>query len=219
MKVFFSTLLVGFLTLQMTFAQEASTKLWTGVSYRLDLSKKLSLELGQQFRLKDDLKEVDSYITEAEASYSTQSDWEVSAQFRYYSKNDTKGNVQGFENLLRYRIGVTKAFDFVGGDFNFRVAYQNRFSIDRSNRVKQVVRVRPAYTLKIKDWSYDPKFYFEYLKEVAGDKQSDYRYGVGSKIDINAFSSLNFRYFYQKSVFQDNGDAFHHVLSLKYNFG
>ena len=95
--------------------------------------------------------------------------------------------------------------------------YQDRFSIDRPNRSKKVVRYRSLFEWKIKNWSYDPKFYIEYLDEQKGDDQS-YRFGVGTKAKFSKTRALAIRYFYQLSSQPFREDRTAHVFSLKYVF-
>ena len=208
-------ILLGLLTIN---AQESETKLWSTLEYGLTINKKWSLDLSQQLRLKEDLTVVDNHITQTEIYYKPAKRWKVSAQMRYYYRNDNKGGIQGYENMLRYRFGLEKKFKFKPGNLELRGAYQNRFSLDRENRTKRAWRFRPLFEWKIKNWSYDPKFYFEYIKEVEGDQQQSYRYGVGSKIKFSDTQGLTIRYFYQKATYALKRDAFSHVLSLKYAF-
>lgn len=200
------------------FAQENELKSWSAIEYGLTFNKKWSMDVSQHLRLKEDLTLVDNYITQAEVYYKPAKRWKVAGQMRYYYRNDTNGGIQGFENMLRYRVGLERKFKFKPGNLELRMAYQNRFSIDRENRRKKALRFRPLFEWKIKNWSYDPKFYFEYIKELEGDEQQSYRFGLGSKIKFSATQGLSFRYFYQKSTYALKQDAYAHVLSLKYAF-
>ncbi|MDA0774609.1 MAG: DUF2490 domain-containing protein [Bacteroidetes bacterium] len=217
MKNFFFLLLTGFSALNLQ-AQENEFKAWNTIEYGMDISKKWSIDLSQHFRLKEGLKTVDSYITQTELYYKPAKEWKISTQFRYYYRNDTKGGIQGFENMLRYRVGIEKKFKTKPGNFEFRTMYQNRFSIDRTNRSKKAVRYRSLFEWKIKNWSYDPKFYFEYIDEIKGDDQKSYRYGVGTKIKFTDTRALSVRYFFERKVEPFHLDRSAHVLSLNYAF-
>lgn len=197
-------------------AQENEIKSWNAVEYKMDISKKWSIDFSQHYRLKEDLSVVDNIITQTEVYFKPAKRWKLAAQFRYNYRNDTKGGIQGFENMLRYRFGLEKKVKVKPGNLEFRVMYQDRFSLDRENRSKKVIRYRPSFEWKIKNWSYDPKFYFEYLDEQGGDEQKSFRYGLGTKVKLKKTQALAIRYFYQRSTetFRANRSA--HVLSLKY---
>lgn len=197
-------------------AQESEIKSWSAIEYSLDLNKKWSLDISQHLRIKEDLSVIDTYITQTEVYFKPAKRWKIATQIRYYYRNDNKGGIQGFENMFRYRLGIEKKFKLDAGNLELRVAYQNRTSLDRENRTKKALRFRPLFEWKIKNWSYDPKFYFEYIKELEGDEQQSYRFGVGSKIKFSDTQGISVRYFYQKATYVLKQDAFAHVISLKY---
>ena len=139
------------------------------------INKKWSLDLSQHLRLKEDLAVVDNYITQTEVYYKPAKRWKISAQMRYYYRNDNKGGIQGFENMFRYRLGLEKKFKLKPGNFELRGAYQNRSSLDRENRTKKAWRF--LFEWKIKNWLLN-----FILNHRTNDKN---RYGVGSKIKFD----------------------------------
>ena len=191
---------------------------WSSVQYRIEINDLWNIDLSQHFRLKEDLKEVDSYITESEISYKPIKKVTLSGQLRYYSRNDNNGGIQGYENMIRYRFGVEKKFTTNKLNLELRVAYQNRFSLDRDNRTKKRIRLRPLIEWKVKDWSNNPKIYFEYLNEIDGNEQKAYRYGISNKINTTNSQSITLRYFYQKYKEKFNSNSAAHILSVKYSF-
>ena len=216
MKKFFNYILL-FIS-HIIIAQETDFKSWSAVEYDMKINNDFTIDLSQHFRLKDDLNSVDSYITEADLSLETKNNITFSTQFRYYIKNDNKGGIQGFENLFRYRIGVEKKIKLKPFNIEFRAAYQNRFSLERDNKFKKRLRLRPTVEYKIKDWSNNPKIYFEYLKELEGSNEQSFRYGIASKLNFDDLKSITIRYFFQKSKIDLGSTSNWHVISLKYSF-
>ena len=208
-------ILLGLLSIN---AQENEIKLWSTIEYGINFNEKWSLDLSQQLRLKENLTVVENYITQTEAHYKTANHWKISTQMRYYYHNDNTVGTLGVENMFRYRLGLEKKFKFKPGNLEFRGAYQNRFSLDRENKTKKAWRFRPLFEWKIKNWLYDPKFYFEYIVEIGGDQQQSYRYGVESKIKFSDSQVLSLLYFYQKATYVQRQNNFTHVLSFKYSF-
>ena len=199
-------------------AQSNELKGWSSVEYGFEINDLLKIDLSQHFRLKEDLNVVDTYITESEISYEPINKLTLLGQLRYYSRNDNSGGIQGFENMMRYRFGIEKKFNLNKLNFELRVAYQNRFSLDRKNRFKKRVRIRPLIELKMKDWSNNPKIYFEYFDEIEGNDQKAYRYGISKKINITKSQSLTLRYFYQKYKEKYSPNSTANIISLKYSF-
>jgi hypothetical protein len=214
----FFALIFFILISNSSLAQSNELKGWSSFEYGFEINDLLKIDLSQHFRLKEDLNVVDTYITESELSYEPINKLTLLGQLRYYSRNDNSGGIQGFENMMRYRFGIEKKFNLNKLNFELRVAYQNRFSIDRSNRSKKRVRIRPLIELQIKNWSNNPKIYFEYFDEIEGNDQKAYRYGLSKKINTTKSQSITLRYFYQnyKEKYSPNSSA--NIISFKYNF-
>jgi len=102
-------------------AQSNELKGWSSVEYGVELSDRFKIDLSQHFRLKEDLNVVDTYITESEISYKPIKKLILLGQLRYYSRNDNNGGIQGYENMIRYRLGVEKKF--TSNKFNFDIEF------------------------------------------------------------------------------------------------
>ena len=208
------------LILQSNFcsAQSSELKGWSSVEYGFDINEILKINLSQHFRLKEDLNVIDTYITESEISFEPINKLTLLGQLRYYSRNDNFGGIQGFENMMRYRFGIEKKLSSNKLNFELRVAYQNRFSLDRENRFKKRIRIRPLIELKMIDWTNNPKIYFEYFDEIKGNDQKVYRYGISKKINTNKSQSITLRYLYQKYVEKYSSNSSANIISIKYSF-
>ena len=200
------------------FAQSSELKGWSSVEYGFDINEVLKINLSQHFRLKEDLSVIDTYITESDISFEPIKKLTFLGQLRYYSKNDNSGGIQGFENMMRYRFGIEKKLNSNKLNFELRVAYQNRFSLDRENRFKKRIRIRPLIELKMMDWTNNPKIYFEYFDEIKGNEQKVYRYGISKKINTNKSQSITLRYLYQKYVEKYSSNSSANIISIKYSF-
>ena len=200
------------------FAQSSELKGWSSVEYGFDINEILKINLSQHFRLKEDLNVIDTYITESEISFEPINKLTLLGQLRYYSRNDNFGGIQGFENMMRYRFGIEKKLSSNKLNFELRVAYQNRFSLDRENRFKKRIRIRPLIELKMIDWTNNPKIYFEYFDEIKGNEQKVYRYGISQKINTNKSKSITLRYLYQKYIERYSSNYSANIISVKYSF-
>ena len=199
-------------------AQSNELKGWSSVEYGFEINDLLKIDLSQHFRLKEDLNVVDTYITESEISYEPINKLTLLGQLRYYSRNDNSGGIQGFENMMRYRFGIEKKLNSNKLNFELRFAYQNRFSLDRENRSKKRIRIRPLIELKMIDWTNNPKIFFEYFDEIKGNDQKVYRYGISKKINTNKSQSITLRYLYQKYIEKYTSNSSANIISVKYSF-
>jgi hypothetical protein len=214
----FFIIILFILLSNFSIAQSNELKGWSSVEYGFKIKDLLKIDLSQHFRLKEDLNVIDTYITESEISYEPINKLTLLGQLRYYFRNDNSGGIQGFENMMRYRFGVEKKINLNKLNFELRVAYQNRFSLDRKNRFKKRVRIRPLIELKMKDWSNNPKIYFEYFDEIDGNDQKAFRYGISKKINIIKSQSITLRYFYQKYKEKYSSNTSANIISVKYGF-
>ena len=200
------------------FAQSSELRGWSSVEYGFNINEILKINLSQHFRLKEDLNVIDTHITESEISFEPINKLTLLGQLRYYSRNDNFGGIQGFENMMRYRFGIEKKLSSNKLNFELRVAYQNRFSLDRENRFKKRIRIRPLIELKMIDWTNNPKIYFEYFDEIKGNEQKVYRYGISQKINTNKSKSITLRYLYQKYIERYSSNYSANIISVKYSF-
>ena len=200
------------------YSQDNDFRGWTEIEYNLDIDNNISLALSQHFRIKEDFNIVDSYITESEITYSPIKKLKLSGQLRYYYRNDNSGGVQGFENMYRYRLGIEKRFNTALLNFELRLAYQNRVSLDRDNRLKKRIRIRPLAEIKIKEWKNRPKLFYEYFNEIDGSDQKAHRYGISLKKELNKNQSFIIRYFFQKYDEKIISDFTNNIISIKYSF-
>ena len=212
--VFFVVILLS----NFCIAQSSEIKAWSSVEYGFDINEVLKINLSQHFRLKEDLNVIDTYITESDISFEPIKKLKLLGQLRYYSRNDNFGGIQGFENMMRYRFGIEKKLNSNKLNFELRFAYQNRFSLDRENRFKKRIRIRPLIELKMIDWTNNPKIYFEYFDEIKGNEQKVYRYGISKKINTNKSQSITLRYIYQKYIEKYSSNFSANIISIKYSF-
>ncbi|MGB1119487.1 MAG: DUF2490 domain-containing protein [Chitinophagales bacterium] len=217
-------------------AQSSDFKVWSAVELNHKINKQWSFSMGQHFRLKKEANIVnpddrilDSYITQSEVTFEPAKRWDISLQLRYYRKVDDEGKRQGYDDLFRYRIGIRRMFKVPHGNLGLRLAFQDRKSLNRQRftdvddwldygkRTKKIIRLKPSFEWKIKNWSYDPVFYSEYLRELgtptAGNQSI--RFGVGTKIKVVKNQSLSFRYFYETT---NCTSCNAHVINLRYTF-
>ena len=211
-------LFTGFFFFSSAYSQDNDFRGWSEIEYNLDIDERISLAFSQHFRLKEDLNAVDSYITESEITFSPLKKLKLSGQLRYYYRNDNSGGVQGFENMYRYRLGIEKRFNTAPLNFELRLAYQNRVSLDRENRFKKRIRIRPLAEIKIKEWKNRPKLFYEYFNEIDGSDQKAHRYGISLKKELKKNQSFIIRYFFQKYDEKITPDFTNNIISIKYSF-
>jgi hypothetical protein len=208
--------LILFFQFSFVFSQEINeSKFWSSASYKYQAKERVSFSFSQLYRLKEDLNAVDSYITELSSDYEVSKNLNFEIELRYYSKNDNKGKVQGFENLWRYRFALEKEIKLKPIKVMIRLAFQKRTSLDKQNDFKEYLRIRSAFEYSIKNWDWDPYFSVEIIEKTSGDDLQKIRYGIGSSNKLNG-SKWTIRYFYQIERFIPKRN--YHIFMLKYRY-
>ena len=198
-------------------AQQSSNKLWTEIGVDIPIARQWELGLSQNLRLKENYETIDNFFTEADVHFKPSKKIDLSAQFRFLRKNDNRGAIQGYQSFFRYRLAAEFKQKIKLGKLAFRSAYQKRNSLQGLDKDKQAIRFKPSLELNIKNWSYDPTFFVEYIKEVEGDLEKSYRYGLSTSIKVAKNQKLGVRYFLETSKDVTQISQKYHVLRLKYN--
>lgn len=210
------THIILFFQFSFLFSQEINeSKFWSSASYTYQAKERVSFSFSQLYRLKEDLNAVDSYITELSSDYEVSKNLNFEIELRYYSKNDNKGKVQGFENLWRYRLALEKEIKLKPIKVIIRLAFQKRTSLDKQNDFKEYLRIRSAFEYSIKNWDWDPYFSVEIIEKTSGDDLQKIRYGIGSSNKVKG-SKWTIRYFYQIDRFIPKRK--YHIFMLKYRY-
>jgi hypothetical protein len=211
--IFFSFCLAAF----NLHAQQSSNKLWTEIGVDIPIARQWELGLSQNLRLKENYETIDNFFTEADVHFNPSKKIDLSAQLRFLRKNDNSGAIQGYQSFFRYRLAAEFKHKIKLGKLAFRSAYQKRNSLQGLDKGKQAIRFKPSFELNIKNWSYDPTFFIEYIKEVEGDLEKSYRYGLSTSIKVAKNQKLGVRYFLETSKDVTQISQKYHVLRLKYN--
>lgn len=210
------TYIILFFQFSFLFSQETNeSKFWSSASYKYQARERVSFSFSQLYRLKEDFNAVDSYITELSSDYEVSKNLNFEIELRYYSKNDNKGKIQGFENLWRYRLALEKEIKLKPIKVIIRLAFQKRTSLDKQNDFKEYLRVRSAFEYSIKNWDWDPYFSVEIIEKTSGDDLQKIRYGIGSSNKVKG-SKWTVRYFYQIERFIPKRK--YHIFMLKYRY-
>ena len=99
---------------------------WSSIEINYKPSKKWSIGLEEQLRLKDNSSITDQYFTQLEVEYEAFKNFSLGSGFRYIKKNDTKGNIQGYEDHFRFNLDGTFDHKIAQFSFKYRFRYQNR---------------------------------------------------------------------------------------------
>jgi len=214
---------------------------WLGVSAEKKLSKKWSVGLETEYRLRNSLKTTDRWSVGVGADYKILKQLKVSANYKFLmlnnreSINTSKGKWTPSYWGPRHRVDVSLTGNIDVGRFNFslRERWQYTYRPETKSRTydagsqdwdavkgkgKNVLRSRAQVEYNIPRCKVDPFASAECFLDDSGFYKG--RYMVGAEWKITKQHSLDFSYIYQS--IKDNedfdSDPDMHIVSVAYKF-
>lgn len=175
------------------------------VSVKTKPMKKWSVEIEEQLRFKDHASTIDQFFSEIYSDYGIVKNIKLGAGFRYLRNQDTKGKIQGYEDMIRYHIDCIYRKDFFRFSLKTRLRYQDRIDLEESTssdeRSEKHVRLKNSLKYDIKKWKLDPRISGELFHQVGNEsKLSKYRLGAGTSYRIKKLGSLGLFYLLEQEV-------------------
>jgi len=142
---------------------------WTTLKGQLRLGESWTVELKEQFRLKNDLATFDREFRQLTLGFSPQ--WGAVAEAqemvlgaRLILLNDDQGNKQGLERFFRWHADHNVKVEVGRWTVSSRIRYQERTAIQlagdadaAAEGVKRTWRVKAGLAYDIKGWKLDPR--------------------------------------------------------------
>ena len=223
-----SILLLSIVALMATVhAQEDQSDLnsWLVAAFEFEPADKVRLGIEGQLRLKDDISVVDQYFGELNAQYKLPHGFRIGAGLRYIRDNDTRGNIQGYENHLRYNFDASYRHKIKRFGLRYRVRYQNRNELNISKSEgdvhREALRFRARFTYDFKKWKLDPFLSGELFNRFRARNYDNgfnkYRLSLGTDYKVKKFGRLAFAYLFEKEFNITDPRTFH-IFKLGYTF-
>lgn len=197
---------------------------WTSIGLEYKPTKKLSLTLEEEIRLKDNISTVDEYFTEIGAEYELLKHFSMGVGARYIKQNDTEGKIQGYEEHFRFQVDAAYKHKVNEFSMKYRLRYQNKNELgigtSEGDEAKQNIRFKTSIDYNIKGWKLDPEMSFELFNQFGENEKSElnkYRLSVGTSYDMKDYGKINLYYQYEKEL-NETDPVSQHVIGLKYKY-
>lgn len=205
-------------------AQESDFEVWLKAGAKYKISDRWSLDLEEQIRFDDDANALKNYHTELGIKFELNKLLDLLLATRYITRNDNRGNRQGFEDHFRYQVGLAAKHDIDRFELKHRLLYQHRNEVGLSEAdgdvSRRYFRWRSGFTYKIKDWKYDPQFNAEYFLGMNRDEagiENSIRFTIGTERKYKKVGEFGIFYRYETTVGTPI-DEITQVLALKYTY-
>lgn len=174
---------------------------WSRAGINVKVNKNISFGLEQQLRLKSNSSEVDAYFTEVNGKYKLNSGIWLGAGLRYLRENDTRGNIQGYENHLRYNLDAGFKHSVKRLKLGYRIRFQSKnelgISEEEGDFANNHLRLKVGGEYNIKKWKFDPKLSFEIfhqMQEGTENGLSKFRATIGTDYDLKKYGDIGLFY-------------------------
>lgn len=220
---FYIALLLCIILVQTNYAQSDDTKDlegWSSIGIEYKLNKKWSFELEEQLRLDENISEIGEYFTQLSAEYTLMKNFKIGGGLRFIRENDNEGNIQGYENHLRYNLDATYKHKINDFSIKYRLRYQNKNELSVDDNANQNIRFKTGLEYNIKKWKLDPKFSAEIFNHFEkGDENgfSKYRLTLGTDYKFKNFGKIALFYRIEKEL-NETIPKTTNIIGLKYTY-
>jgi predicted porin len=167
---------------------------WSSIAIDYKVNSKLSLELEEQVRLKENSQTIDSYFTQLSAEYELLKNLELGLGLRFEKNNDNQGKIQGYENRFRYNLDAAYSYKLSRFSLKHRLRYQNRTDLDDTEALnKKKMRFKTRIGYNFPKWKLDPEVAVELfypLNELEKSGFNKFRLTLGTDYKMGDLGKL-----------------------------
>jgi hypothetical protein len=193
---------------------------WSSMGLGYKFNKKMSFELQEQLRLKENSGTIDQYFTHLSGKYELFKNFDLGLGLRFIKTNDNKGKVQGYENFIRYQMDAAYGYKIERISISHRIRYQNKSELktDEKNQVQQI-RFKTGLSYNIPHWKLDPEVsgeIFSLIKNLENNSFKKYRITLETNYSLRKMGKIKLFYRLERPS-EPLGDKTN-VLGLGYSY-
>ncbi|HNS13056.1 MAG TPA: DUF2490 domain-containing protein [Bacteroidia bacterium] len=203
-------------------AQQDDAGLWSSVTVKHQITRRMAASLSEQVRLHQNISDVDQFFTDLGVDYDIKPSLKVSVNYRWMSKN----KLTYYSTRHRLYVDLTYKRKFKPVSITLRQRVQSQVESIHSSENGKIPEwyTRTKLTLKLDlNKKYTPYIATEYYYVLDNLKEEDHvfdksRYEVGVDYDFNRRSSLNLFYLIQKDILENKSRDFVSGIGYTYSF-
>ena len=193
---------------------------WGIAEVSIKATKKISINVAEHVRYKNDFSVLDKYFTQVGFNYELFKDFKLGVKGRFISDNDTEGNIQGLDSKFRFQTDISYKHDIGIVDLTYRLSYQNSNELGISDIPNQYARFRTGVNYKIKSiktlLKIEAELFNQFKKGNEDNGVNLYRLTMKLNRKINKNNELGVFYRIQKDI--DRIDPINRkIIGLKYS--
>ena len=196
---------------------------WFSGQFTYKHNDKLSVNVGEQFRIKSAFKLYDRSFTWIEGNYKPIKSLNLGFEYRYMFVNDDQGGVHEVEQHQRFAFKLSHRFKINRLTIKNRIQWQNRIERLPDTHIilsdqRKYLRLKSSFGYNIPKWKFDPKASAELFIARPKDverQQNKYRFSLGTEYKIKKGHQIRASYIFEREIISWNPDI-EHIISLKY---
>jgi Protein of unknown function (DUF2490) len=223
-----AVLVLGLLAGRQAHGQDSATvdtsdlEGWTSVELEYEHNEQWMFSAEEQLRLKSDVSEVDRHFSQLGVRFDAPRGLSLDGGIRFIRRNDTRGNIQGYESERRYHVSAS--YKHKPGRFSLstRVRYQTKGDMesDGFTETDRHLRLRARARYNVRNWKLDPDVAAELYRPLGSDAGSEFdklRLTLGSDLDVWSLGELSMFYRMERELGVDVPWTTH-IIGLKFTY-
>lgn len=203
-------------------SQEKDFGIWYTVSGKYSVSKKIKLEIAEEWRTKSNALETDQLFTDLGGSYKFNKYFTAGAYYRFIMKKENNGDFFGrnrFYSDLNFEYPL-KRFNI---KYRFRMQRQtNRYAEEADDKIPTLIN-RHKFELEynINNSKFTPSLFYEAfyrLKYINPYFMESTRLGLGTSYQFSKKHNVQASYLINKDLYPKPEYAFILALGYRYSF-
>ncbi len=182
---------------------------YSKVNLEFKIFPKLKFKLEQSLRFKSNFSEFNQTFSELSLAYQLNDIFKISVPYRYAI----------FKEKTKHRLSISSSLklDKSPLSYKYRFKFQNTKQTDKD--IEYVIRNKVLFSYKINK-KYRPFISFEYLNPYESEilKVDEYRFSIGSQINLKNKKSYKVYYLFKKEDLLKNEPGNVNVIGFDYNF-
>jgi hypothetical protein len=192
---------------------------WTSAQFKYKPSKKWTLSLQEQLRLKDNSSTVSEFFTEGGIKRNLENNFSIGLGLRYIRENDDQGKVQGYENHFRWNADVQYKHDIERFKLKYRLRYQSKSEMGSDDLATNTLRLKAGVGYNIKKWKLDPEISGELFSRTGTlSEPVKYRLTAGTSYETKSFGEFGAYYRMEQELPNSTYSKLTNIIGVKYSY-
>jgi hypothetical protein len=201
-------------------SEKADFQTWNSIELGYKLNSKLSFELQEQLRLKENSAAVDEYFTQLSGKYELFKNFDLGVGLRFIRFNDNQGKIQGYENNFRYQFDGSYKYKLNRFTLSHRIRYQSKQELNNDeSEPKNQVRFKTGLAYNINHWKLDPEISGEIFSAINDPEEKGirkYRITLGTDYNMKDWGKVKLYYRMELPGISSRDKA--NILGLGYSY-